>query len=120
MHPSQGPKPPARFAPEFASSSASLCCRFACLENRSGTASSDSPILPSYCLFLLENENWLECLRREDYLGNGTEQASAVKNRTQFMISKSDPALPLRADLARKIASLIGNEENRMTEIPGV
>ena len=36
------------------------------------------------------------------------------------MISKSNPALPLRADLARKIASLIGTEENRITEIPGV
>jgi hypothetical protein len=36
------------------------------------------------------------------------------------MISKSNPALPLRAGLARKIASLIGTEENRITEIPGV
>src|SRR3974390_2085417 len=43
-----------------------------------------------------------------------------MKNRTQIMMSKSDPALPLRADLARKIASLIGNEENRITAVPGL
>jgi len=33
---------------------------------------------------------------------------------------KQNPADQLRAELARKIASLIGNEENRITEIPGV
>jgi AraC-like DNA-binding protein len=43
-----------------------------------------------------------------------------MKNRTQIMMSKTDPALPLRADLARKIASLIGNEENRITAIPAL
>jgi AraC-like DNA-binding protein len=43
-----------------------------------------------------------------------------MKKTTQTTILKSNPALPLRADLARKIASLIGNEENRITEIPGV
>ena len=50
----------------------------------------------------------------------GAEQTSGVKNRPQIMINKSNPALPLRADLTRKIASLIGTEENRITEIPGV
>src|SRR5207247_3438457 len=33
---------------------------------------------------------------------------------------RTNPALPLRAELAGKIASLIGNEENRITEIPGL
>ena len=33
---------------------------------------------------------------------------------------KANPARELRAELARKIASLVGKEENRMTEIPGV
>ena len=36
------------------------------------------------------------------------------------MARKQNPADQLRAELARKIASLIGNEENRITEIPGV
>jgi AraC-like DNA-binding protein len=33
---------------------------------------------------------------------------------------KPDPARELRAELARKIASLVGKEENRITDIPGV
>jgi hypothetical protein len=33
---------------------------------------------------------------------------------------KPDPARELRLDLARKIASFMGNEENRITEIPGI
>jgi AraC-like DNA-binding protein len=33
---------------------------------------------------------------------------------------KANPARALRADLAHKIASLIGSEENRITEIPGL
>lgn len=33
---------------------------------------------------------------------------------------KANPARALRAELARKIASIIGKEENRITEIPGV
>jgi AraC-like DNA-binding protein len=33
---------------------------------------------------------------------------------------KANPARELRAELARKIASLVGKEENRITEIPGV
>jgi len=38
----------------------------------------------------------------------------------QTMIRKSTPVLPCRAELACKIASLIGNEENRITEVPGM
>lgn len=45
---------------------------------------------------------------------------SNMKKTAQTTILKSNPTLPLRADLARKIASLIGNEENRITEIPGL
>jgi AraC-like DNA-binding protein len=42
-------------------------------------------------------------------------------NKTeQIVIRKSNPAIPLHAELASQIASLIGNEENRITEIPGV
>jgi AraC-like DNA-binding protein len=43
-----------------------------------------------------------------------------MKKRTQTVARKQNPADQLRAELARKIASLIGNEENRITEIPGV
>lgn len=34
--------------------------------------------------------------------------------------AKANPARALRAELAHKIASFIGKEENRITEIPGV
>jgi AraC-like DNA-binding protein len=43
-----------------------------------------------------------------------------MKKITQSPTLRPTPALPLRAELAGKIASLIGNEENRITEIPGV
>ena len=36
------------------------------------------------------------------------------------MIRELNPAITLRTELACRIASLIGNEENRITEIPGV
>lgn len=43
-----------------------------------------------------------------------------MKKIPQTVIGKPNPASPLRVELARKIARLIGNEENRITEIPGV
>lgn len=43
-----------------------------------------------------------------------------MKKTTETVIHKSEEALALRAELARKIASLIGKEENRITEIPDV
>src|SRR5437899_6700149 len=43
-----------------------------------------------------------------------------MKKLTPSPTLRPSPALPLRAELAGKIASLIGNEENRITEIPGV
>jgi AraC-like DNA-binding protein len=43
-----------------------------------------------------------------------------MKNNQDNAALKPNPARGLRAELARKIASLVGNEENRITEIPGV
>ena len=43
-----------------------------------------------------------------------------MKNPKENAALKPNPARGLRAELARKIASLVGNEENRITEIPGV
>ena len=43
-----------------------------------------------------------------------------MKKTTHTPTLRTTPPLPLRAELAGKIASLIGNEENRITEIPGV
>ena len=43
-----------------------------------------------------------------------------MKNTSQAVIRKPAPVLSMRSELARKIASLIGNEEKRITEIPGV
>jgi AraC-like DNA-binding protein len=43
-----------------------------------------------------------------------------MKKITQTATLRPNPARQFRAELAGKIASLIGNEENRITEIPGV
>jgi AraC-like DNA-binding protein len=43
-----------------------------------------------------------------------------MKNTKENATLKPNPARGLRAELARKIASLVGKEENRITEIPGV
>ena len=43
-----------------------------------------------------------------------------MKNIASNTALRLNPAIPFRAELARKIASFIGNEENRITEIPGV
>ena len=43
-----------------------------------------------------------------------------MKNARGNETVKGNPTRELRAQLARKIASLIGKEENRITEIPGV
>jgi AraC-like DNA-binding protein len=43
-----------------------------------------------------------------------------MKNTKENATLKANPARGLRAELARKIASLVGQEENRITEIPGV
>ncbi len=43
-----------------------------------------------------------------------------MKNTKENATLETNPARGLRAELARKIASLVGKEENRTTEIPGV
>jgi len=43
-----------------------------------------------------------------------------MTNAKESTAPKTNPARELRAELAGKIASLIGKEENRITEIPGV
>jgi AraC-like DNA-binding protein len=43
-----------------------------------------------------------------------------MKKAQQVVIRQANPATPLRAELASRIASLIGKTENRITEIPGV
>jgi AraC-like DNA-binding protein len=43
-----------------------------------------------------------------------------MKNTNENAALKPNPARGMRAELARKIASLVGKEENRITEIPGV
>jgi AraC-like DNA-binding protein len=43
-----------------------------------------------------------------------------MKNTKENATLKPNPARELRAALARKIASFVGKEENRITEIPGV
>ncbi len=43
-----------------------------------------------------------------------------MKNAKEDPTLKANPARGLRAELARKIASLVGKEQNRITEIPGV
>ena len=42
-----------------------------------------------------------------------------MKNIAPAATLRPNPARQLRAELAGKIALLIGNEENRITEIPG-
>ncbi len=43
-----------------------------------------------------------------------------MKNIAPNAALRPNPAIPFRAELARKIASFIGNEEKRITEIPGM
>jgi len=43
-----------------------------------------------------------------------------MKNSKEYAAFKPKPAFGLRTELARKIASFMGREENRITEIPGV
>jgi len=43
-----------------------------------------------------------------------------MRNSKENGVLQSNPVLVLRAELARKIASIIGKEENRITEIPCV
>jgi AraC-like DNA-binding protein len=49
-----------------------------------------------------------------------TVEIANMKNTKENATLKAKPARGLRAELARKIASLVGKEENQITEIPGV
>ena len=59
-------------------------------------------------------------VRQEGYLGMEEHIRRAMKKPAQLTNRNEMPARSLRAELARKIASLIGSEENRITDIPGV
>ena len=54
------------------------------------------------------------------YLMKRTVQIADMTNTKENATLKANPACGLRAELARKIASLVGNQENRITEIPAV
>jgi AraC-like DNA-binding protein len=54
------------------------------------------------------------------YLRQGTKEAFTVKKPSKSASRLSNHARESRAELARKIASFMGSEENRATDIPGV
>lgn len=58
--------------------------------------------------------------RGEDYLLREIVTLSMMKKTEQITTIKPNAVHPLRSELAGKIASLIGDEENRITEIPGL
>ncbi len=59
-------------------------------------------------------------LRSAGYLRKGTAEIANMKNTREKAALKAKPARGLRAELVHKIASLMGKEENRITEIPGL
>jgi len=56
----------------------------------------------------------------EGYLWGALKHIADMKKTTQSASIKANASRELRAELARKIASLIGNEENRITQISGI
>jgi AraC-like DNA-binding protein len=50
----------------------------------------------------------------------GGASGTNMRNSKENVVLQSNPVPELRAELARKIASIISKEENRITEIPGV
>ena len=59
-------------------------------------------------------------LQPRSYLQKRTTYIADMKNTKESATLIANPARELRAELAFKIASLIGKEENRITEIAGV
>src|SRR3974377_2365198 len=59
-------------------------------------------------------------LKPKDYLWGALSHIADMKKPTQTGTINANASRELRAELARKIASLIGNEENRITGISGV
>jgi hypothetical protein len=53
-------------------------------------------------------------------LRSGLFRLLTMRSAKETVVLKADPAARLRAELARKIASFVGKEENRITEIPAV
>lgn len=62
----------------------------------------------------------MELRRSSSYLSMSGISISTMKMSRENASLKAQPALDSRAELARKIANLMGKEENRITEIPGV
>jgi AraC-like DNA-binding protein len=54
------------------------------------------------------------------YLKGGDKETNAMKNPSNNASPRSNRAHELRVELARKIASFMGSQENRATGIPGV
>src|SRR5579859_963018 len=82
-----------------------------------GVAVARSCLVIAY--FSWEARNQWPGLRREDYSLKRNTTAD-MKKLIQTPALRPNPAHQLRPQLAAKIASLIGNEENRITEIPGL
>jgi AraC-like DNA-binding protein len=59
-------------------------------------------------------------LKPKDYLWGALIHIADMEKPTQTGTIKANASRELRAELARKIASLMGNEENRITGISGV
>src|SRR5580658_7919864 len=64
-NPVREPRLQGRFFPTCVCSCASPALIFICSDNRTARQGSGSPILPTYCLFLLEREKSIACQRRE-------------------------------------------------------
>jgi len=81
--------------------------------------STGSPILPTYCLFLLyAKSQWHSWGENAIF---GSEFAGCGMNKSKETTTvKANPARALPAELAHKIASFLGDEEKRITEIPGM
>src|SRR3974377_2365682 len=59
-------------------------------------------------------------LKPKDYLWGALSHIADMKKPTQTGTLNANTSREVRAELARKIASLMGNEENRITGISGV
>lgn len=83
-------------------------------------SSSGSPILPTYCLFLLSGEKSVAIVAAHRLSSSEADCARNMKNTKEKPTLKANQARGSQAELAQKIASFLGKEENRTTEIPGV
>lgn len=79
-----------------------------------------SPILPAYCLFLSLGRESVTRGQSGVYVCDWAAQTIEMKDTIDYIAPKTSPVRELRAALRRKIASFVGEEENRITEVPGV